>query len=172
MSAILRAILLLAAVAFAGYILLKIRKCKVKMEDAIFWVCLAVVLLIMGIFPKVTYWLTGLFHMQSPANLIFLIIIFLLLEKVLTLSIITSQLEDKVTVLSAEVALRSRDERVRNEVQAENLQKLSAEDAIAAVQSVNREDVVDSGYDADNETVNIDHASGFAGDDRRPGKAE
>ena len=54
--------------------------------------------------------------MQSPANLIFLIIIFLLLEKVFTLSIITSQLEDKVTVLSAEVALRSHaDERVSAE---------------------------------------------------------
>ena len=54
--------------------------------------------------------------MQSPANLIFLIIIFLLLEKVFTLSIITSQLEDKVTILSAEVALRSHaDERVSEE---------------------------------------------------------
>ncbi|MCI6239118.1 MAG: DUF2304 domain-containing protein [Lachnospiraceae bacterium] len=116
MSAELRVILLMAAIFSAWWILLKIRKCKVKMEDAIFWVCFAVILLIMGIFPEVTYWLTGIFHMQSPANLIFLIIIFLLLEKVFTLSIITSQLEDKVTILSAEVALRSHaDERVSEE---------------------------------------------------------
>ena len=40
-------------------------------------------------------------------QLIFLVIIFLLLEKAFTLSIIVSQLEEKVTVLSAEVALRS-----------------------------------------------------------------
>ena len=111
MSAELRVILLMAAIFSAWWILLKIRKCKVKMEDAIFWVCFAVILLIMGIFPEVTYWLTGIFHMQSPANLIFLI-----LEKVFTLSIITSQLEDKVTILSAEVALRSHaDERVSEE---------------------------------------------------------
>ena len=116
MSAELRVILLMAAIFSAWWILLKIRKCKVKMEDAIFWVCFAVILLIMGIFPEVAYWLTGIFHMQSPANLIFLIIIFLLLEKVFTLSIITSQLEDKVTILSAEVALRSHaDERVSEE---------------------------------------------------------
>ncbi len=138
MSAILRGILLLAAVAFAGYILLKIRKCKVKMEDAIFWVCLAVILLIMGIFPKVTYWLTGLFHMQSPANLIFLIIIFLLLEKVLTLSIITSQLEDKVTILSAEVALRSHDNKSRTEAEEEQIQKMSTEGAIASVSNAGK----------------------------------
>lgn len=43
----------------------------------------------------------------SPANLVFLIVIFILLEKVFTLSIIVSQLEEKVTVLSSEVALRS-----------------------------------------------------------------
>ena len=116
MSVVLRVILLSAAVISAWWILLKIRKCKVKMEDAIFWVCFAVILLVMGVFPNFTYWLTRVLGMQSPANLIFLIIIFLLLEKVFTLSIITSQLEDKVTVLSAEVALRSHaDERVSAE---------------------------------------------------------
>ena len=116
MSVVWRVILLIAAVISAWWILLKIRKCKVKMEDAIFWVCFAVILLVMGVFPNFTYWLTRVLGMQSPANLIFLIIIFLLLEKVFTLSIITSQLEDKVTVLSAEVALRSHaDERVSAE---------------------------------------------------------
>ena len=37
-------------------------------------------------------------------------IIFLLVEKIFTLSIIVSQLEDKIGVLSAEVALRSKAE--------------------------------------------------------------
>lgn len=40
----------------------------------------------------------------------FLFVICLLLEKIFTLSIITSQLEEKVSILSAEVALRSQDE--------------------------------------------------------------
>ena len=42
--------------------------------------------------------------------LVFLVIIFLLVEKIFTLSIIVSQLEDKIGVLSAEVALRSKAE--------------------------------------------------------------
>lgn len=134
MSGVLRIMLLIAAVFSAWWILLKIRKCKVKMEDAIFWVCFAVILLIMGICPEFTYWLTGVFQMQSPANLIFLIIIFLLIEKVFTLSIITSQLEDKVTVLSAEVALRSHaDERVseEEEQQIQNMDTKSTETAVS-----------------------------------------
>ena len=42
--------------------------------------------------------------------LVFLVIIFLLVEKIFTLSIVVSQLEDKIGVLSAEVALRSKAE--------------------------------------------------------------
>ncbi len=109
MSYTLRVLLLIAALATAGWILYKIRKLKVKMEDAIFWIIFAGILCVLGIFPEFTYWLTEKMGVMSPANLIFLVIIFLLLEKVFTLSIIVSQLEEKITVLSAEVALRSHD---------------------------------------------------------------
>ncbi|MBQ6322567.1 MAG: DUF2304 family protein [Lachnospiraceae bacterium] len=107
MSQTLRILLLVVALLTAIWILWKIRKLKVKMEDAIFWVIFAFLLAILGIFPELTYWMTTMLRMMSPANLIFLVIIFLLLEKVFTLSIIVSQLEDKLTVLSAEVALRA-----------------------------------------------------------------
>lgn len=107
MSDTLRVILLFAALVTAGWILYKIRKLKVKMEDAIFWIIFAGILCVLGLFPQVTYWLTDRIGIMSPANLIFLVVIFLLVEKVFTLSIIVSQLEEKVTVLSAELALRS-----------------------------------------------------------------
>lgn len=124
----LRILLLVAAIVTACWILLKIRKLKVKMEDAIFWVCFAAILLIMGIFPGVTYWLTGVLHMISPANLIFLIIIALLIEKVFTLSIITSQLEEKVTILSAEVALRSHADSKQIKDEEKEIEELNAEE--------------------------------------------
>ena len=78
-----------------------------KMEDAIFWIFVAVVLCVLSLFPEIVYKLTEIMGVMSPANLVFLIGIFILLEKVFTLSIIVSQLEEKVTVLSSEVALRS-----------------------------------------------------------------
>lgn len=107
MSDTLRVLLLVAAVVTAAWILYKIRKLKVKMEDAIFWMIFAGILCVMGMFPQLTYWLTHKIGIISPANLIFLVVIFLLVEKVFTLSIIVSQLEEKVSVLSAEVAVRS-----------------------------------------------------------------
>ena len=107
MSDFLRILLLVAAVVTAFWILNRIRRMKVKMEDAIYWVIFAIILCILGLFPELTYWLTRKLQIMSPANLIFLVIIGLLIEKIFTLSIIVSQLEDKITVLSAELALRA-----------------------------------------------------------------
>lgn len=107
MSITLRVLLLAAALVTAAWILRKISKLKVKMEDAIFWIVFAGILCILAIFPEICYWMTSVLGVMSPANLIFLVIIFLLVEKVFTLSIIVSQLEDKLQVLSAELALRN-----------------------------------------------------------------
>ena len=75
MSVTLRVLLLVAALFTAGWILHKIRKLKVKMEDAIFWMIFAAILCVLGLFPQITYWMTDLIGIMSPANLIFLIII-------------------------------------------------------------------------------------------------
>ena len=77
------------------------------MEDAIFWLVFSGVLLVLAVFPQISFWLSKLLGIESPANLVFLLIICLLIEKIFTLSIITSQLEEKVSILSAEIAIRS-----------------------------------------------------------------
>lgn len=107
MSITFRVLLLVAAFVTAAWILRKISKLKVKMEDAIFWIVFAGILCVLAIFPEVCYWLTNVLGVISPANLIFLVIIFLLIEKVFTLSILVSQMEEKIEVLSAELALRN-----------------------------------------------------------------
>lgn len=111
MSDTLRILLFFSALVTGGWILYKIRKLQVKMQDAIFWVVFAIILFVMGAFPRICYWLTDLLGIMSPANLIFLVVIFLLMEKVFTLSIIVSQLEEKVSILSIELALRSNGEK-------------------------------------------------------------
>lgn len=110
MSDTLKALLIVASVITVCWILRKIRKNKVKMEDAIFWIFFAAILLVLAVFPEVTYKLCYIFGIMSPSNLVFLVIIFLLAEKIFTLSIIVSQLEEKIGILSAEVALRSKAE--------------------------------------------------------------
>lgn len=62
----------------------------------------------------------SLFGFQSPSNFIFLIMICLLFEKVLTISILHSQAEDKYVILVAEMALRCKDlEKQINELEGE-----------------------------------------------------
>lgn len=113
MSNTLRIVLMLSALITAVWILRKIYKCKVKLADAIFWFCMALILAVTGIMPEIAYWCAQIVGIQTPVNFIFLMIIALLMEKIFTLSIIVSQLEEKITVLSAEVALRNHNEENR-----------------------------------------------------------
>lgn len=109
MSGTLRIVLLLAAVITVVWILRKIYKCKVKLGDAIFWFCMAMILAVFGIVPEIAYKCATIIGIQAPVNFIFLFVLGLVIEKLFTLSLKVSMLEDKITVLSAEVAIRSVD---------------------------------------------------------------
>lgn len=127
MSTTLRALLIFASVLTVIWILRQIRKFKVKMEDAIFWMFFAAVLLILAIIPELSFKLSELLGFMSPINLVFIVIIFLLVEKIFTLSIIVSQLEEKIGILSAEVALRSKAEKKRIDTVDEKEEQLEIE---------------------------------------------
>lgn len=109
MSVVLRIVLLIAAIFSIGWILYRIRKSKVRLEDTLFWIVTGIILGVLGLFPGISFWMSNLFGFQSPSNFIFLIMICLLFEKVLTISILYSQSEDKYVTLVAEMALRCRD---------------------------------------------------------------
>lgn len=109
MSVLLRTILLTSSVLVAAWILRKIQKCKVKQEDAVYWICFAIILALLGVFPQLAFKAAGLLGVQSPANFVFLAIIFLLLEKLLSLSIQVSMLESKMEIMAAELAIRCKD---------------------------------------------------------------
>lgn len=134
MSDTLKALLIVASVLTVAWILRKIRKNKVKMEDAIFWIFFAAILLVLAIFPEISFKLCQIFGIMSPSNLVFLVIIFLLAEKIFTLSIIVSQLEDKIGVLSAEVALRSKAENKK-------IEKVDEKEALLEEEEIQREEV-------------------------------
>lgn len=107
MSNILRILLVLASVGTVVWSLRKINKSKVKMEDAIYWMFFGLALLVLALFPQISYWLSEVIGIESPANLVFLLVICLLMGKIFMLSITVSQMDDKISILSAELALRS-----------------------------------------------------------------
>lgn len=109
MSVMLRSVLLIAAVFSIGWIMFRIRRSKVRLEDTLFWIGTGIILGILGLFPGISYQMARLFGFQSASNFIFFLMICLLFEKILTLSIIHSQMEDKYVLMVAEMALRCKD---------------------------------------------------------------
>jgi len=105
MSIYLRVILILMSVLATVYALRQIRKSQMKIENAIFWFLFVVVILILSIFPEIAMILARLLGIESPVNLIYLAMIFLLIVKVFSQSVKFSQMEHKVGILTAEIAI-------------------------------------------------------------------
>lgn len=108
MSDILRILLIVVSVVAGIYAVRKIRKSQMKIETAIFWFVLAVVLTVLSIFPQIVLFAAEKIGVESPVNLIYLIMIFLLFYKAFTLSVKVSQLEHKVNILTAENAITNK----------------------------------------------------------------
>lgn len=105
MSYYLRVLILLASIVTLIYVLKKIRKAQLRIQDSLFWIFLALIFVVMGAFPQVVYMLTRIMGFQAPVNLVFLVIIFVLLLKVFLSSIKISQLENKLDTLVQEIAI-------------------------------------------------------------------
>ena len=89
-------------------VLTRIRKAKMQIEDSVFWVLSAMLFILLAAFPPLIYRLTEFFSVQSPANLLFLLVIAILFMKVFSLSLKVSLLEEKLSSLAQSVALRER----------------------------------------------------------------
>ena len=109
MSNTLRIALLICSLLTAVWILRKISRNRVRQEDATYWICFALILALLGVFPGISYAMASLLGIISPSNFVFLAIIALLAEKMLSLSIQVSTLTGKMEVMAAEIAIRSKE---------------------------------------------------------------
>ncbi len=66
-------ILLIAGAIFAlTYVVVKIRHHQLATADAVFWFLFALTLIIVSIFPQIVFFFSNLLGFESPANLVFL----------------------------------------------------------------------------------------------------
>ena len=79
MSLVLRIGLIVVSILTLIFITRKVRNAQVRLEDSIFWFCVAGLLLILSIFPQIFYVISDFAGIISPANLVFLLFIFILL---------------------------------------------------------------------------------------------
>ncbi|WP_241147264.1 DUF2304 domain-containing protein [Olsenella sp. An285] len=107
----LRLILVAGALLAVWIVARQIRKNKMLVEDAIFWMVTAFVLVVLAVFPGIATSLAQLLGFMSPANFVYLVVIALLLWKAFTNSAEISRLKAKVTELAQEIALAHMDEK-------------------------------------------------------------
>lgn len=96
MSVTLRIVLLVVSFLTCLWVIQRIRKSQVKIEDSVFWILFSVLLVGMSICPGLVTWGARIVGVQSASNFVFLAIIFVLLLKVFRMSIRISQLESKL----------------------------------------------------------------------------
>lgn len=105
MSIVLRVLLIAVSVIAGIYSIREIRKSQVKIGNAIFWFMLTFLFLVISIFPQIIIALADLIGVESPVNLVYLIMIFLLFYKVFTLSVKVSKMEHMINILTSESAI-------------------------------------------------------------------
>ena len=73
--------LILAFVALVTFFVIfrSIRKSNLQIEESFFWLLFSTILLVLSIFPSIIIFFSKLLGFQSPANFVFLFIIFLLM---------------------------------------------------------------------------------------------
>ena len=110
MSVALRILLIFVSVMNTLNILRRIRKSKLQIEYSIFWLLFSMVLIVISIFPQIVIKLAQLIGFQSPANMVFLLVIFALMFKSFQSTLEISQLQYKIEELTQKIALEEHKE--------------------------------------------------------------
>ena len=98
-------VLVAGALLTLVYVLVKIRHNQLATADAVFWFLFALILIVLA------YGLASLLGIESPANLVFLAMLVVVIYRLLTLSVENARLKEKLVALTQAVALASvRDE--------------------------------------------------------------
>ena len=101
-----RILLALAALVILLAMLRKIRKSEMRISDSLFWLFFIITLIVLALFPEIAFFFSGLLGIESPANLVFLYVIALLLIREFASTVELSRLRGKVITLAQEEALK------------------------------------------------------------------
>ena len=109
MTVIFRVILVIVSILAMAFMMRKIRQAKVQIEAALFWVIMALILVVFSLFPAVADACAHLLGIYSTPNFLFLFMIFLLIVKVFGMTLQMSQMESRQKELVQRIALDQKD---------------------------------------------------------------
>ena len=124
MTIVFRIVLIAVAVLSLLYMMRKIHQSKLQIEHSLFWVIFSIIILIIAIFPQLPIWLAKLLGIQSPVNLVYLIIIFVLIIRLFQVTLQMSKLENRLKNFVQHEAIREHEE----DSKSKNLEKNGSND--------------------------------------------
>jgi Uncharacterized conserved protein len=103
----------LTIIAFASFyfVIKNIRKSKLLISDCIFWFFFSLIVVLLAIFPGIAIFFADLMGIQSPVNLMYLILIGLLLYLTFKQTIRISELETKITNIVQDITIERKDKK-------------------------------------------------------------
>ena len=108
MTMMLRVVLIVVSVITMTFMMRKIRQAKVQIEAAMFWVIMALILVVFAVVRVAADLCARLLGIYSTPNFLFLFMIFLLIVKAFGMTIQLSQLESKQRELIQKMALEQK----------------------------------------------------------------
>ncbi len=106
----LRILLFISSLLSFVFVVRRLRKSQVQLYDTTFWIALSTLFVLLSLFPQLAINLAELVGVQSPVNLVFLIIIFFLLGHCFIQSLRFSSLEERFKKMVGDEALKSKEE--------------------------------------------------------------
>ena len=98
---------IVAALLTLGVVIEMLRRRRLRERHAIWWLIAGILALIIGVFPQVLVWASGIVGVEVPTNLIFFVSVFILFLVCIQHSSELTDLEDKTRVLAEEAALQT-----------------------------------------------------------------
>ena len=114
MSSTLTILLVVGSVFTFLFAMKLIRKAAVRIEDTLFWIVFCIILILLSIFPKFLYSIAYALGFQSPINLIYLVIIFVLIINQFLMTLKISRLTIKQKELVQAIAITAKEKNDEN----------------------------------------------------------
>ncbi|MCF0246658.1 MAG: DUF2304 domain-containing protein [Ileibacterium sp.] len=111
----LQLVFIIASLLTFVYVILRIRKHGLNIEDSITWILWSILLLIVSFFPQISIFVSNALGFISPSNFILVLFIFFLYIMVFTQNIEISKLKGKQQDLIQKLSLIEHDQRAAAE---------------------------------------------------------
>jgi hypothetical protein len=105
MSLYLSIVLIVVSVSNLVFVLVRIRRAKIHISDSVFWILFSALLIVTAAWPDLAIFGARVLGIQTAANFMYLMIIFLLIVKLFLLSMKLSNAEIKIKKLTQKIAL-------------------------------------------------------------------